>query len=104
MTLAEQLIGKGMQLSIYDPEVHLSQLLGANRSFIEQHLPHIDNMLEKRIDNVIGASDLLVVSLSGVEDSTSLASLCRPDQVLLDLVGLPNRSAIRAQVQGLCWQ
>ena len=104
MTLAEQLIGKGMQLSIYDPEVHLSQLLGANRSFIERHLPHIGNMLESQIDNVIAGSDLLVIGLSGVEVSTALANLSRPDQVLLDLVGLPNRSAIRAQDQGLCWQ
>ena len=35
VTLAEQLIGKGMQLAIYDPEVHLASLLGANRSFID---------------------------------------------------------------------
>ena len=37
--IAEQLIGKGLGLLVYDPEVHLSRLLGANRRFIEQHLP-----------------------------------------------------------------
>src|SRR2546427_956218 len=39
--IAQQFIGKGLNLLVYDPEVHLSQLLGANRRFIEQHLPHI---------------------------------------------------------------
>jgi GDP-mannose 6-dehydrogenase len=41
VTLAEQLIGKGMQLAVYDPEVRLAQLLGSNRRYIEQHMPHI---------------------------------------------------------------
>ena len=45
VTLAEQLIGKGLSLLVYDPEVHLSRLLGANRRFIEQHLPHIGNLI-----------------------------------------------------------
>ena len=39
--LAEHLIGKGMSLLVYDPDVQLSSLLGANRRYIEQHLPHI---------------------------------------------------------------
>jgi GDP-mannose 6-dehydrogenase len=60
VTLAEQLIGKGMQLAIYDPEVHLASLLGANRSFIEQHLPHIGQMMRAQIEEVIAESDVLV--------------------------------------------
>src|SRR3954467_15444649 len=43
--LAEQFMGKGLSVLVYDPEVHLSQLLGANRRFIEQHLPHIGSLL-----------------------------------------------------------
>ncbi len=103
VTLAEQLIGKGMWLSIYDPEVRLAQLLGANRSFIEKHLPHIGKMLRGDMEGVIDESEVLVVGLADPTVFEVLASRSRPDQVVLDLVNLPNRGAIRAKVEGLCW-
>lgn len=103
VTLAEQLIGKGLHLSIYDPEVHLAQLLGANRSFIEKHLPHIGQMLRPEIERVIDESDVLVVGLAGGTVSSMLADRSRHDQFVLDLVGLPNWAAMRAKVEGLCW-
>lgn len=103
VTLAEQLIGKGISLSIYDPEVHLARLLGANRSYIEKHLPHIGQLLQSDINAVIEESDVLVVGLSGAAIFDTLAHRTRSDQLILDLVHLPNRPAIRAQVDGLCW-
>jgi GDP-mannose 6-dehydrogenase len=103
VTLAEQLIGKGMQLSIYDPEVHLAKLLGANRNFIEKHLPHIGQMLRQDIEGVIDESEVLVVGLTGQDVHDVLAKLCRPDQVVLDLVNLSEGGAIHAKVEGLCW-
>jgi GDP-mannose 6-dehydrogenase len=103
VTLAEQLIGKGMQLTIYDPEVHLASLLGANRSFIERHLPHIGEMMRVDLEGVIAESEVLVVGLSTPEVAATLARLCRPEQVLLDLVNLPRGEAIAARVDGLCW-
>src|SRR5207237_10509690 len=53
VTLAEQLIGKGMSLLVYDPDVHLSRLLGANKRFIERHVPHIGNLIRANIAEVI---------------------------------------------------
>lgn len=103
VTLAEQLIGKGMQLAIYDPEVRLAQLLGANRSFIEKHLPHIGKMLRAEMAGVIDESEVVVVGLADQAVFGTLASRCRPDQLVLDLVSLPNRAAIQARVEGLCW-
>ena len=41
VALAEHLIGKGLQLRVYDPGVQLSRLLGANRRFIDEHVPHL---------------------------------------------------------------
>jgi len=103
VTLAEQLIGKGMQLAIYDPEVHLASLLGANRSFIQTHLPHIGQMMRPELEEVIRESEVLVIGLAGQAVADTLARSCSSGQVLLDLVRLPNRPAIAARVLGLCW-
>ncbi|WIT11342.1 nucleotide sugar dehydrogenase [Paucibacter sediminis] len=103
VTLAEQLIGKGMQLSIYDPEVHLASLLGANRSFVQKHLPHIGEMLKGELAEVVAGAEVLVMGLAGADIAAQVAALARPDQHVLDLVMLPNKSEFKAQVQGLCW-
>ena len=81
----------------------MSQLLGANRRYIEQHLPHIGQLLRPDIETVIGQSELLIVGLTGAAVSQALARHARPDQTVLDLVNLPNRAAIAARVEGLCW-
>src|SRR5882724_1909331 len=101
--IAEQFIGKGLSLLVYDPEVHLSRLLGANRRFIEQHVPHIGSLMREEIESVIGESDILVVGLSDAKIFEALARHAREDQIILDLVNIPQRGALRSKVMGLCW-
>ena len=101
--LAERLIGKGMSLSIYDPEVHMARLLGANRQYIDQHLPHLGKLLRADLDGVIDESDVLVVGLNGPEVARALAARCRADQLVVDLVRLPLDTPLQARVAGLCW-
>jgi GDP-mannose 6-dehydrogenase len=101
--IAEQFIGKGLNLMIYDPEVHLSRLLGANRRYIEQHIPHIGSMLRADIEGVIAESDVLIVGLSDARVLDAICERARPDQLVLDLVNLPGRERMRANVEGLCW-
>jgi len=101
--IAEQFIGKGLSLLVYDPEVHLSRLLGANRRFIEQHVPHIGSLMREDIESVISSSDILVVGLSGPEIFEALARHVRDDQIVLDLVNIPRRETLRGKVMGLCW-
>ena len=101
--VAEQLIGKGLGLLVYDPEVHLSQLLGANRRFIEQHLPHIGQLLRGDIQAVIADSDVLIVGLNERRVFDALKQHVRKDQIVLDLVNVPDRAALPAAVEGLCW-
>lgn len=101
--IAEQFIGKGLSLLVYDPEVHLSRLLGANRRFIEQHVPHIGSLMHEDIESVISASDILVVGLSGPAIFEALKRHVRDDQIVLDLVNIPQPETMRGQVVGLCW-
>jgi GDP-mannose 6-dehydrogenase len=101
--LAEHFIGKGMELAVYDPEVQLSNLLGANRRFIEQHVPHIGSLIRDDIAAVIGQSDVLVVGLDGSRIAAALVEHVREDQFVLDLMNLPVRERLRGHYCGLCW-
>jgi GDP-mannose 6-dehydrogenase len=103
VAVAEQLLGKGMQLEIYDPDVQLSRLLGANRRFIETQLPHIGDLLREDVASVIRDGEVLVVGAASAHIVESLARHARPDHVVLDLVRLPNPPALAARVEGLCW-
>ena len=101
--LTEHLIGKGLEVLAYDPEVQLSRLLGANRRFIEAHLPHIGVLLRDDIDEVISECELLIVGLNQARILESLRQHGRADHVILDLVNIPQRETLRASVIGLCW-
>jgi GDP-mannose 6-dehydrogenase len=101
--IAEQFIGKGLNLLVYDPEVHLSRLLGANRQFIEQHIPHIGALLRSDLEEVVAQSDAIVVGLNDKRLAEQLRRLVRPGQYVLDLVRLPELENVQATVEGLCW-
>ena len=87
VALAERLLGKGYRLSIYDEDIHPERLLGANRAFIDQHLPHLGELLSESLDATLAASDVIVVTKLW-PDVEGLAARLRDDQVLVDLVGL----------------
>jgi len=103
VALAEHLLGKGMSLLVYDPDVHLSRLLGANKRFIEQHLPHIGNLIRADIGDVVAGTDVLIVSLSDPAVIGELRSSVRSDQIVIDLVRIDSASEWPCKVEGLCW-
>jgi GDP-mannose 6-dehydrogenase len=88
VALAERLLGKGYRLSIYDEDIHPERLRGANRAFIDRHLPHLGQLLSESLDATIAGSDVLVLTKVW-PDVETLALRLRDDQVLVDLVGLP---------------
>jgi GDP-mannose 6-dehydrogenase len=101
--LAEALLGKGYQLKIYDWNVSLARLVGANKEYIEHQIPHLSSLLCDTVDQVLDASDVIVVGNASSEFSDAVMR-CRPDQLVLDLVRLPiDRSAITARYEGICW-
>lgn len=103
VSLAERLLGKGIHLEIYDPEVYLSRLLGANKKFIETHVPHIGNLLHDRIEELVDRCDLIVVAMKDPRALDVLARRARPEQHVIDLIGLPAPSRFACSHEGLCW-
>ncbi|MDT4995190.1 MAG: GDP-mannose 6-dehydrogenase [Actinoplanes sp.] len=101
--LAERLLGKGYDLRIYDANVALSRLVGANRDYIEGRLPHLGDLLSNSVDEVLEHAEVCVV---GCTEPAVLAALATPgDRIVVDLVRLPDAEARRAIVgyQGLGW-
>jgi GDP-mannose 6-dehydrogenase len=101
--VAKRLLGEGCELRIFDPEVHLSRLLGANRSYIEANIPHIGSLLCADIGAMIDPSELILVGLQQPVLDAALQARVRPEQHVIDLVNLPNRDLLRCHYEGACW-
>lgn len=101
--VAKRLIGEGCELRIFDPEVHLSRLIGANRSYIDANLPHVGSLLCDTIEEMIAPSDVILVGLQQSALNDALQAHVRPDQHVVDLVNLPNRDLLRCHYEGACW-
>lgn len=84
--MCEALIGKGIQLSVYDPNLILDNLVGANKVYIEEQLPHIGRLLCDSVDDeLIEKNDLLILGNAYEDLRRKLASLNGRMEVL-DLV------------------
>ena len=101
--LAEALLGKGCHLRIYDRNVSLGRLVGANKEYIEKQIPHLSSLLCDTIEEVIDGSEVIVVG-NPAPEFTKAVSACRADQIVIDLVRLPLSGAtIAADYRGICW-
>jgi len=61
LLLAERLLGEGIALKIFDPDVLPERLVGKNRQYVEQHLPNVDDILKGSLDEALLDSDTVVV-------------------------------------------
>ena len=101
--LAEALLGKGYDLRIYDKNVSLARLVGANKEYITKQIPHLSSLLCDDIQDVIDHSDVIVVGNNAPEFGDALKRT-RPEQRIVDLVRVKaDRSEMPAQYQGICW-
>ncbi|HEX6639126.1 MAG TPA: UDP-glucose/GDP-mannose dehydrogenase family protein [Steroidobacteraceae bacterium] len=101
--VAKRLIGEGCELRIFDPEVQLSRLLGANRSYIDANIPHLKSLMCPNMAEMVDPSEVILVGLQQTALNDLLQARVRPDQYLIDLVNLPNRDLLRCRYEGVCW-
>lgn len=103
VSLVERLIGKGYDLRIYDRNVSIARIVGANKRYIEQVIPHISSLLVSEIEEVLEYADVLVIGNNAPEFRSALAHL-RPEQEVIDLVRMPlENGQLNGQYQGICW-
>jgi GDP-mannose 6-dehydrogenase len=101
--LAEALLGKGYELRIFDRNILIGRLIGANRAYIEEQIPHLARLMCDSIDDVIAESDLIVLGNGSADFSDALART-REDQIVVDLVRAPvPLASVKATYEGLCW-
>src|SRR5215831_10693532 len=87
VSLMETLIGKGLQLLIYDRDVSLARLFGANKEYIEQQIPHISQLMRDSVDEVLEFAEVVVVGNKS-EEFKQIEWKQREGQVIIDLVRL----------------
>ncbi|HEV8429186.1 MAG TPA: UDP-glucose/GDP-mannose dehydrogenase family protein [Pyrinomonadaceae bacterium] len=102
VNLIETLIGKGYQLSIYDRDVSLARLFGANKEYIEREIPHISQLMCESIAQVVEQSDVIIIGNKAAEFQ-ELKNSGREDQTVIDLVRLFSGDSTPAGYEGICW-
>ncbi len=101
--LIETLVGRGYKVSVYDETVDLPRLIGANRSYVEEALPHIASLMRSSVDEVVSEADVIVMA-NGGKSFADVPNKLRPDQVLVDLVGsVAVKGSLRGAYDGICW-
>ena len=100
--LCERLIGKGFSVRVYDKNVHLAHLLGANRDYILDRIPHIAELVDGNLEKVVDHAELIVVGNRAPEFTAALAHA--PGKKVLDLVRLGgSRPPVESLYQGISW-
>ena len=98
----ERLLGKGYDLRIYDKNVNIASLVGANRDFILNRIPHISRLMEDRIEKVLDHAETIVIGNRDPEFAAVIDKL-RDGQHLVDFVRITDRRSGNGKYDGICW-
>ncbi|MCB1859360.1 MAG: UDP-glucose/GDP-mannose dehydrogenase family protein [Gammaproteobacteria bacterium] len=98
----ERLLGKGYDIKIYDKNVNIASLVGANKDFIMNQIPHISQLMEGSIERVMEHADVLVIG-NGSEEFRSVPAQARSGQRVVDLVKILDQKSSPGVYEGICW-
>lgn len=100
VTVIERLIGKGYDLRLYDQNVHLASLTGANKDYILNRIPHIYRLMSNDLEEVVDFADTLVIGNKApeFEDMAGWG-----DKHIIDLVRVNSQLRSKLPYEGLCW-
>src|SRR5580692_10969805 len=100
--IIERLAGKGYDVRIYDKNVQVASLVGANRDFILNRIPHISRLMVDNIDTVLQYAETIVIGHKEKEFE-GVPQLLRKGQCLVDFVRISNDNHTNGAYDGICW-
>ena len=98
----ERLIGKGYDLRLYDKNVKIASLVGANKDYILNKIPHISKLMVDSIDDVVAHAETLVIG-NASDEFRNVSDRLSEGQVIVDFVRMGDRRSDNAQYDGICW-
>jgi GDP-mannose 6-dehydrogenase len=100
--LIERLIGKGYQVGVFDENVALAALQGANKAFIETEIPHISSLMHDSVDSLLETSELLIIG-NGDPRFRRVAEDSTDDHHIIDLVRIVDSQSDGDRYTGISW-
>ncbi len=102
--LIKRLMGEGLEIKVWDEDVSLGRLAGANREYIEQVIPHIGSVLSADLEGVLSSAEVVILGNKSASKER-LAKYLRPEQIVIDLIHLDEtrRPEGALNYEGICW-
>ncbi len=100
--IIETLIGKGYDIKLYDKNVSMARLIGANKEYINHRIPHISSLLVESIDDLLAHSEVLVIG-NNDKEFVRIVEESKPDQIVFDLVRIMEVEDAKGNYDGICW-
>jgi len=100
--LTERLIGKGYDIKVYDRNVSLACLHGANREYILNKIPHLSRLMVPTIDEVLAHGQTIVIG-NGAPEFVAVPKCIGEGQTVIDFVRVSDSRTVAGVYEGLCW-
>jgi GDP-mannose 6-dehydrogenase len=98
----ERLIGKGYDLRIFDRNVNLASLVGANRDFILNRIPHISRLMVNGVEAILSHAETIVIGNHDPEFNGVFGRM-KDAQRLVDFVRITDHRSENGKYDGICW-
>ena len=101
--LVKKLLGEGYPMQIWDENVYMGRLIGSNRQYIEENIPHLGSLLTNDFEAVLNGCEIVLIGTR--VDREKLEALLQPRHIVIDLINLHKQHRVShpGGYEGICW-
>jgi GDP-mannose 6-dehydrogenase len=100
--LTERLIGRGFNIKIFDGVIRPSRLTGANLRYVNEHLPHLANLLVEDSTAIVDHSEVVVIG-NRQAAAPAIRTIEKRGLPVIDLVRVDRQKRSTGSYHGICW-